>query len=41
MENVISTENLMILGYWIAVVLVVMGCVGVASAWTKYEENYQ
>lgn len=41
MESIFTGEDLMIIGYWIAVAAVLFGSIGIASAWTKYEEHRQ
>lgn len=41
MESVFSSEDLMIIGYWILVTVVIFGCIGIASAWTTYEERHR
>ena len=42
MESVIAySPDLAIVLYWVMVTIVVGGCIGFASAWTKYEENHR
>lgn len=41
MESIFSNEDLMIIGYWILVFLVMSFCIGIASAWTTYKERHR